>query len=171
MKSWQWRRRQPPSQAGRVNPRVSRSANKRPIISHLNPKSPAAEAYRTLRTNLQFSSIDQQLRAIMVTSAGPGEGKSMMTANIAVTYAQAGQKVLLVDCDLRKPTVHHTFYCSNRWGLTNVLAGQCDAQEVIQATEVDHLYLVTAGPIPPNPAEMLLSNKMADLLESWKQSF
>ena len=103
---------------------MSNSTNKRPIITHQNPKSPISEAYRALRTNIQFSSIDEELRVIMVTSAGPGEGKSTTLINLAVAYAQTDKKVLIIDGDLRKPTMHHTLRVSNRLGLTNLLTNQ-----------------------------------------------
>jgi capsular exopolysaccharide synthesis family protein len=150
---------------------MSRSTNKRPIITHLNPKSPISEAYRTLRTNLQFSMVDEPLKTLMVTSTGPGEGKSTTVANLAVTYAQAGQQVLVLDCDLRKPTMHHTFFVSNQRGLTNLLSGQCAITDVCHTTQIDNLFVLPSGPIPPNPAEMLLSKKMTALLEQLKPSF
>ena len=96
----------------------------RHLITNLNPKSPISEQYRTIRTNIQFSSVDEELRSILFTSSGPGEGKSMTTANIAVTYAQQGKKVLLIDADLRKPTVHYTFRLDNLKGLSNVLVDE-----------------------------------------------
>ncbi|WP_372663099.1 CpsD/CapB family tyrosine-protein kinase [Cohnella sp.] len=146
-------------------------AKKRHIIVHNNPKSPVSEAYRSLRTNIQFSSIDSRIQTIMVTSASPGEGKSTTASNLAATYAQAEQKVLLIDADLRKPTAHHTFLCSNRYGLTNVLTNQCGVKEVVVETFVPNLYLLPSGMIPPNPAELLASNKMKVLLEQLKDEF
>ncbi|MEK8126908.1 CpsD/CapB family tyrosine-protein kinase [Paenibacillus filicis] len=145
--------------------------NRRPIITHENPKSPISEAYRTLRTNIQFSAIDEELRVIMVTSAGPGEGKSTTLTNLAVAYAQTDMKVVVIDADLRKPTMHHTFSVTNRWGLTSIISGQAKLNEVVQQTYVDNLSLITSGPIPPNPSEMLASKRMTALLEDLKQSF
>lgn len=145
---------------------MSRSIDKkRPIITLTNPKSPISEAYRTLRTNIQFSAIDEDLKVIMVTSAGPGEGKSTTAANLAVAYAQAEKKVLLVDADLRKPTLHHTFYISNRRGLTNMLTGQASPDQVIVASDIEHLDLLPSGPIPPNPSEILASKRMKAKLD------
>ncbi len=150
---------------------MSQSTVKRPIITHENPKSPISEAYRTLRTNIDFSSIDDQLQVLMLTSAGPGEGKSTTAANLAVAYSQSEKKVVLLDADLRKPTMHHTFQRSNRQGLTNILAGQSDWQDVITATDVDRLEIIPSGPIPPNPSEMLSSNRMTMLLNSLKENY
>lgn len=144
---------------------------KRHIIVHNNPKSPVSEAYRSLRTNIQFSSIDTNVQSIMVTSASPGEGKSTTACNLAATYAQSEQKVLLIDADLRKPTAHHTFLCSNRYGLTNVLTNQVQVQEVIVDTFVPNLFLLPSGIIPPNPAELLASNRMKALLEQLKSVY
>jgi capsular exopolysaccharide synthesis family protein len=150
---------------------MSRSTNKRPLITQTNSKSPISEAYRTLRTNLQFSMIDQELKTLMVTSAGPGEGKSTTAANLAVTYAQSGQRVLIVDCDLRKPTVHHTFFVSNRWGLSSLIASQCELKDVCHPTDVENLYIIPSGPIPPNPSEMLMSKKMSVLITEMREHF
>ncbi len=150
---------------------MSNSTNKRPIITHQNPKSPISEAYRALRTNIQFSSIDEELRVIMVTSAGPGEGKSTTLINLAVAYAQTDKKVLIIDGDLRKPTMHHTLRVSNRWGLTNLLTNQLTIREVLQDTFIPNLQIITSGPIPPNPSEILASKKMISTIEELKQRF
>jgi capsular exopolysaccharide synthesis family protein len=150
---------------------MSRLINKRPIITDTNPKSPISEAYRTLRTNIDFSSIDEQLNVIMLTSAGPGEGKTTTASNLAAAYAQADKKVLLIDADLRKPTLHHMFVRSNRWGLTNIIAGQTTVKEVICETDINNLHLLTSGPIPPNPSEILASKKMSALLEELKLTY
>lgn len=150
---------------------MSNLTNKRPIITHQNPKSPISEAYRTLRTNIQFSSIDEELRVIMVTSAGPGEGKSTTLVNLAVAYAQADKKVLVIDADLRKPTMHHTLQVSNRFGLTNLLTNQLTIPDVVQETTIPSLSIISSGPIPPNPSEILASKKMISVLDELKQQF
>ncbi len=151
---------------------MSRSdSKKRPLIAYQNPKSAASEAYRSLRTNIQFSSADQVIRTIMITSAGPGEGKSTTASNLATTYAQADQKVLLIDADLRKPTVHHTFMISNRYGLTNVLTNQCRHREVIVESYIPNLYVMPSGGHAPNPAELLASNRMRNLIEELREEF
>ncbi|WP_373865189.1 CpsD/CapB family tyrosine-protein kinase [Paenibacillus koleovorans] len=150
---------------------MQRSTNKRPIITEINPKSPISEAYRTLRTNVDFSSIDSDIQVVMLTSAGPGEGKSTTATNLAVTYAQADKKVLIIDADLRKPTMHHTFLRSNRWGLTNILASHGTGREVVVDTDIENLYLLPSGPIPPNPSEMLASTRMSRLLDELKNEY
>lgn len=147
---------------------MSQLVNKRPIITDINPKSPISEAYRALRTNIEFSAVDEQLKVIMLTSAGPGEGKSTTAANLAVAYAQADKKVLLIDADLRKPTMHHTFLKTNRRGLTNIIAGQGSSKEIIMETDINNLDLLTSGPVPPNPSEILGSKRMNAILEELK---
>lgn len=137
----------------------------RHLIAQLNPRSPITEQYRTLRTNLQFSAVDKPLNSILVTSTNPSEGKSITAANLAVVYAQAGNKVLLIDADMRKPTVHYTFRLNNLRGLSNVLIGDCALEQATSSSDVDHLDVLTSGPIPPNPAELLGSKQMKQTLE------
>lgn len=134
------------------------------MISVKNPKSHAAEAFRTLRTNVQFSSLDDEIRTLVVTSTQPGEGKSTVISNLGVTMAQSGKRVLLIDCDLRKPTVHKKLAVSNKDGLTTLLAREKKLEEVVQATDVNNFYVLTSGPIPPNPAELLGSKKMKNFI-------
>ena len=142
------------------------------LITLLNPNSPISEQYRTVRTNLQFAVAgDQPLRSMTVVSSGPGEGKSTSAANLAVVFAQAGRKVLLVDADMRKATVHKTFGLSNEMGLSNLVSGQQAASSVIQATDVNNLSIITSGPTPPNPAELLNSRRMNILMEELYQTF
>ncbi|WP_462410335.1 CpsD/CapB family tyrosine-protein kinase [Neobacillus sp. Marseille-QA0830] len=143
----------------------------RKLITALAPKSPISEQYRTIRTNIQFSSVDSEMRAIMVTSSGPGEGKSTTASNLAVTFSQLGKKVLLVDADLRKPTVHHTFGVNNLFGFTNVLTKQKTLEKTILETEEQDLFILTSGPIPPNPAELLSSKSMEQFIEEAKEYF
>lgn len=148
------------------------SSDQRMIIVHENPKSPISEAYRTLRTNIQFSSIDETIKSMAVTSTGPGEGKSTVSANIAVTMAQAGKKVLLVDCDLRKPKVQTFFRISNRRGLTNILVENVDYQDVIYSpSDIEGLDVITSGPIPPNPSELLGSKKMKNFIKKLEEEY
>ncbi|WP_179886631.1 CpsD/CapB family tyrosine-protein kinase [Bacillus sp. es.034] len=137
---------------------------KRKLVTQISPKSPISEQYKTIRTNINFSSVDREMRSIMVTSSGPGEGKSTTAANMAVVFAQQGKSVLLVDADMRKPTAHYTFNVTNTFGLTTVLTRQKMLREVIHPTEVDHLDLLTCGPVPPNPAELLSSRSMEEFL-------
>jgi capsular exopolysaccharide synthesis family protein len=143
----------------------------RKLITTLDPKSPISEQYRTIRTNIQYSSIDKELKAIMVTSSGPGEGKSTTAANLAVVYAQLGKKVLLVDADLRKPTAHRTFGVNNLFGFTTVLTKQATLEKTILETDEKDLYLLTSGPVPPNPAELLSSKFMEQFIEEVKGIF
>ena len=140
----------------------------RRLIVHEQPKSPIAEAYRTLRTNIQYAKVDGELKVLLFTSAGPGEGKSTVAANSAVALAQAGHRVILVDCDLRKPVQHHLFNV-NKKGLTNCLVGESPVTELLQETEVANLRVLTSGPIPPNPAELLGSSRMDAALAALKE--
>ncbi|MGP4070388.1 CpsD/CapB family tyrosine-protein kinase [Halobacillus sp. B29] len=143
----------------------------RSIIANDNPKSPIAEQYRTIRTNLQFASVDKELETMIVTSAGPSEGKSLTTANVAVVFAQQGKKVLLVDADLRKPTVHYTFRADNTSGLSNYLVRNRSLKELAKESRVENLDLLPSGPIPPNPSELLGSTMMEKLIEEAKEHY
>jgi protein-tyrosine kinase len=139
-------------------------SNKRNLITHFSPRAAISEQYRTIRTNIQFSSVDESIRTLLVTSSGPEEGKSTTVANLAVVFAQQGKKVLLIDADLRKPTVHYTFQLDNTTGLTNVLTKQTQLEKAAVTTLVDNLSVLSSGPIPPNPAELLGSKAMEDML-------
>lgn len=141
------------------------------LISISNPKSPVAEAYRTLRTNIQFSSFDKELKSILITSSGPGEGKTTTICNLAVAMAQSGNKILLIDCDLRKSTVHKVFGLNNKSGLTNILAQRLSCQEVVQKTVVAGLDILTSGPKPPNPAELVGSNTMKEFISQMTKEY
>lgn len=135
-----------------------------------NPKSVASEAYRTLRSNIQFSNYENNLKTIVVTSSVPGEGKSTTSLNLAVAFAQLGKKVLLIDADMRKPSIHKRLELSNLTGLSTILASIADYESAIQILTSDtyQFSVITAGEIPPNPAEMLNSPKMVQLLEILK---
>jgi capsular exopolysaccharide synthesis family protein len=143
----------------------------RKLIANLDPKSPISEQYRTIRTNVQYSSIDKELKTLMVTSSGPAEGKSTTAANLAVVFAQLGKKVLLVDADLRKPTVHRSFGVNNLFGFTTVLTRQATLASSVLETEEKDLYILTSGPVPPNPAELLSSKSMEQFIEEAKEQF
>ena len=134
-----------------------------PVLSQLvalrDPRSPAAEAYRTLRTNIQFSSLDKPLRTVLTTSTSPDEGKSTTVANLAITIAQSEQRVVLVDCDLRRPTLHSLFGLPNEEGLTSLML-QEGGRIPVQRTEVPGLVVLTSGPLPPRPADILGSKRM-----------
>lgn len=141
------------------------------IITHNNPKSPVSEAYRVLRTNIQFSSVDKPLKTILVTSSGPMEGKTTTIANLAVIFAQCGSKVLLIDTDLRRPMLHKVFMLLNDRGLTNLLTAQKDSVSFIQHDVVKNLDVLTSGIIPPNPSELLSSNAMKNFIENIKNNY
>ncbi|WP_040951874.1 CpsD/CapB family tyrosine-protein kinase [Gorillibacterium massiliense] len=144
---------------------------KRNLITESNPKSPISEGYRMLRTNIEFSTVDDKLQIIMVTSSKPGEGKSTTSANLAVAFAQANKKVLLIDADLRKPSLHRIFQKSNRLGLTTALFKQKELADVIMVSDTENLFLVPAGPTPPNPSELLSSKQMHALLEAIRDAY
>lgn len=138
------------------------------LITVVNPKSPVSEAYRTLRTNIQFSGLDKSLRTLLVTSSSPAEGKSTTLGNLAVTFAQAGNQVILVDCDLRRPSLHTVFGVDNGVGLTNLAIGDLPDKIPLQDTSVPNLRLLPSGPLPPNPSELLGSKRMDKILEMLK---
>ncbi|WP_071393398.1 CpsD/CapB family tyrosine-protein kinase [Bacillus tuaregi] len=145
-------------------------SNKKSLITFLNSRSPISEQYKTIRTNIQFSS-DLGIRSIVVTSSAPGEGKSTTVANLAIVFAQQGKKTLLIDADMRKPTVHYKFNIDNSKGLTNVLTNRNDLEDCLQESLIDNLSILTTGPIPPNPAELLSSKVMDDLIAKALEEF
>lgn len=134
------------------------------------PKSITAESYRSLRTNIQYSSIDKQVKTLVVTSSNAGEGKSTVAGNLAYTFFQNGKRVLIIDCDLRKPSLHRKFNVSNEVGLTDVLVGTSELNKVMKKID-DNLYLLTTGTLPPNPAEIIGSNTMENFLDECKINF
>ncbi len=137
------------------------------LITVKHPRSPIAEAYRVLRTNLRFTGIENPSGALLVTSAGPGEGKTTTAANLAVTLAQSGRRVILIDADLRRPSIHKVFALSNEIGLSSLFLGDAPSLEsVLQPTQVEGLSVITSGPLPPNPAEVLDSKQMNGILTS-----
>jgi len=141
----------------------------RQLVTLETPKSPPAEAFRTLRSNINFALVDTPAKTFLITSAGAGEGKSLVTANLAVVFAQAGQSVILVDTDLRRPALHRFMNCDSALGLTNVLVGELPLEEALQETEVDNLKFLASGPLPPNPAELLDSSAMSALISSLRE--
>ena len=142
------------------------------LISKLRPKSVIAEQYRTIRTNIQFSMIDRDVKSIVMTSSGPWEGKSTTSANLASVFTDQGKRVLLVDADLRKPTVQRTFGLSNIVGLTTLLSDpEQELAKVIQLVTGTELHVLTSGPIPPNPSELLNSNRMNILMKRFEDMF
>lgn len=148
------------------------------LIAHKNPKSPNSEIFRTLRTNIQFMNTNKKLKTLLVTSTFPSEGKSWVTSNLAVTFAQAGKKVILIDADMRKGRQYRIFDIAPKPGLSNYLSeteiddngnATRNAGEYVQETGVENLYVISAGNVPPNPSELLVSPQMLKLLEDLKE--
>lgn len=147
--------------------------NERPsLVTLTRPSSVIAEQFRTIRTNVQFSMVDKNLKTLVITSAGPGAGKSTISANLAVTFAMQGKKILIVDADLRKPTVHKTFHLPNRDGLTTLLTERdIEIKDIAHRLDTEGLYVITSGAIPPNPSELLASNRMNQLMSEFENLF
>ncbi len=141
------------------------------LLTMSQPKSVTAEAYRSLRTNLDFLSPDNPLKTIIFTSSGTKEGKSKTISNLAISMAQAGKKTVLLDCDLRKPMLHRFFTMPNYEGLSSLLTNEITSEEALRQTEIENLQIITSGLIPPNPAELLGSQRMGALLEELKEKF
>lgn len=148
---------------------------KKELVTHLVPKSPVSETFRTLRTNIQFMNSNIKLRTLLVTSTVPGEGKSWVTANLAVTFAQAGKRVVLIDADMRKGRLYTIFKVQPRPGLSNYLSkysdesNHLDLNDYVVPTEVENLYIMPAGNVPPNPSELLVTRQMRNLLDELKR--
>ena len=152
---------------------------KKELIAAREPKSPISELFRTLRTNIQFMNTKSGLKSLLVTSASPSEGKSWVSSNLATTFAQAGKKVILVDCDMRKGRLFSVFNVPPLPGLSNYLSGvgsdgesgDINIEAYIRRTEVSNLYLIPAGSIPPNPSELLVTEKMAETMQKLEKMF
>lgn len=143
------------------------------LITAAEPKNSVSEQFRTIRTNIEFASVAKgNVKTLLVSSPLPSEGKSTITANLAVAYAQQGKKVLLVDTDLRRPTVAVTFGITDNHGLTNYLADvNSEAHSIIRHTRLETLDVVTSGPVPPNPAELLASSRMTNLIAELREHY
>ena len=147
------------------------------LITFRNPKSPISETFRTLRTNIQFMNINRKLKSILITSTLPGEGKSWVASNLAITFAQAEKKVILIDADMRKGRQYSIFGISPRPGLANYLAASdknadlIEVEKYVQKTEIDGLYVISAGNVPPNPSELLITPQMQRLLDRLSRQF
>lgn len=141
------------------------------LITKSNPRSPISEQYRTIRTNIQFTAVDQEIRSLLVTSGKPGEGKSTTAMNMATVFAQQGKKVLLVDADMRKPTIHYTFNLPNTKGLTTILTKNASLRQAVVSVDVDNLDVLTCGAVPPNPAEIISSRAMKEFYEEALQVY
>lgn len=141
------------------------------LITHFAPKSPISEAYRSLRTSIQYAKADNPIKSILFTSPGPKEGKSTTVVNLAITIAQMGTKVLLVDTDLRRPVIHSLFNLDRSKGISNYLIGKIDIEDAIFATDIDNLYIMPSGTLPPNPSELLASKAMKNCILELQQQF
>ena len=148
------------------------------LVTHFIPKAPESEMFRNLRTNIQFMNSEKPLKTLMVTSTMPREGKSYVSANLAVVFAQAGNRVILVDCDMRKGRQFSIFNILPRPGISNYLSGVVEQEgfgdvnnidNYIQKTEIENLGIITAGTIPPNPSELLISERMSELIDKLKE--
>ncbi|TQR17336.1 CpsD/CapB family tyrosine-protein kinase [Psychrobacillus vulpis] len=143
----------------------------RKLVTITDPKSVVSEQFRTLRANIKFAMKDKKMDTLLFTSASSGEGKSTIAANVAISFAQEGKKVLLVDGDLRKPTIHYTFNTLISPGLTNRLMSQWKFEYIVKNSGVVGLHLITCGPIPSNPAELLGSTSMDVFIEEMKARY
>ena len=141
------------------------------LVTQNDPKNPAAEAYRVIRTGIQFAQAGKELQTIALTSCTPNEGKSTTIANLAVVLTQAGKSVLLIDCDMRNPTVHKNFNLSNKIGLSSCISMGTPLSEAVQATKIENLYALTGGVVPPNPSELLGSERMKNILQRAKEEY
>lgn len=141
------------------------------VVTHSDPKSPVAEAYKVLRTNVMYSGIDKRLKSIVVTSSVPMEGKTTTVVNLAVTFAQAGIRVLLIDSDLRKPKIHKIFMLSNGSGLTNLLVNHDEYDRYIRSCDEPNLQILPSGTIPPNPSELLASDSMKNFIKNISEQY
>jgi len=146
---------------------------KEELVVHNRPKSNISEDFRTIRTNLQFTSVDEDANVLLVTSSVPGEGKSFVSSNLATVFAQTGKSTLLVDSDLRLGRVHKIFGLSNEKGLSNLLIGQSsvDCADYIKKTNIPNLYLISRGTVPPNPSELLNSSNAKKVVKFLKEKF
>jgi capsular exopolysaccharide synthesis family protein len=145
---------------------------RRRLITYEDPKSPISESYRSLRTNISYASVDKKIQSLLISSSQPGEGKSTTTANLAIAFAQLRKKTLLVDADLRKPVQHNVFGHSRGPGLSEYLVGEVrDIELIIHETKVENLFIITAGGLPPNPSELLGSDRMSQLIDRLEQEW
>ena len=141
------------------------------ITSLEKPQSNISEAYRTIRTGIEFSNLDKDLKIICITSSKKDEGKTTVLSNLGVSFAKIDKKVLLIDADLRNPSISKMFDTSNTQGLMDILLGKRNIQDCVKKTKQENLYILTGGTIPPNPAEVLSSKKMSEFIESIKDEY
>jgi len=155
-----------------VNPSKGETDFRRRLITYEDPKSPVSESYRSLRTNISYASADKKIKSLLVSSPQPGEGKSTTTANLAIAFAQLRKRTLLIDADLRKPVQHNVFEQSRGPGLSEYLVGEIeDINSIIHPTKIDNLFIVTAGGLPPNPSELLGSERMGKLVDDLEKGW
>jgi capsular exopolysaccharide synthesis family protein len=148
------------------NPSSGGTDFRRRLITYEDPKSPVSESYRSLRTNIKYASADKEIKSLLISSPQPGEGKSTTTANLAIAFAQLRKRTLLIDADLRKPVQHNVFDQARSPGLSEYLVGEIqDVKEIIHPTKIDNLFIITAGGLPPNPSELLGSDRMSKLVK------
>ncbi|MEB6259909.1 polysaccharide biosynthesis tyrosine autokinase [Staphylococcus haemolyticus] len=134
-----------------------------PLYAHDKPKSITSEKFRGIRSNIMFSGANEEIKSIIITSEKPAAGKSIISANIAISYAQAGFKTLIIDGDMRKPTQQYNFETANYDGLSNLIIGKSDFDKAIRSTRVENLDLLTSGPVPPNPSELVASDRFKEI--------
>ena len=147
---------------------TSRAIN---LVTMLKKHTPTSEQYRTIRSNIHFSMVDQPLKSLMVASAGPGEGKSMVSSNLAVVYANTGKKILLVDADMRKPSLSETFDLANDKGLSDLLVEKKPFTSYVHPSGVENLDVLTSGSTPPNPSELLGSKRMEEVMTELEEAY
>ncbi|MFS0724098.1 CpsD/CapB family tyrosine-protein kinase [Paenibacillus sp. 1P07SE] len=150
---------------------MARGSNEYLLVTKENPSSSISEAYKTLRTNIRFSAVGKAVKVLLVTSAGPEEGRTTTAANLAVTYAQEGKNVLLIDGDLRRPAIHHIFNLPGNLGLSDLLVDDRRPSGVISKSGVKGLSILPAGSIPPNPSELLGSVRMDEILQELREGY
>ncbi|MGN4240628.1 polysaccharide biosynthesis tyrosine autokinase [Staphylococcus equorum] len=142
-----------------------------PLYVHDNPKSTISEKFRGIRSNIMFSNANSEIKSLLITSEKPSSGKSTVTANIATTYAQAGYKTLIIDGDMRKPTQQYIFDLTNFNGLSNFIIGKALSKDAIKETHIENLSVLTSGPVPPNPSELITSEKFTELFNKLSEEF
>ncbi|MEX2461061.1 MAG: CpsD/CapB family tyrosine-protein kinase [Paenibacillaceae bacterium] len=150
---------------------MSEPSTKTAIIMQVNPNSLTSESYRSLRFNIEFSTLDREIKVITITSANRGEGKTTIALNLAVAYAQVGKRVVILDANLRTPSIHLAFGGDNSRGLTNYLTNRSVMKEIIEKSDVDNLSFIMSGPRPTNPSELLASGRMNALLAELKLNY
>jgi len=154
------------------NPSQGGTDFRRRLITYEDPKSPISESYRSLRTNITYASANSKIKSLLISSPQPGEGKSTTTANLAIAFAQLRKRTLLIDADLRKPVMHNVFGLERGPGLAEYLLGEIeDIDKIIRSVKVDNLFLISAGGLPPNPSELLGSDRMNALVDKLEQEW